>query len=91
MAGVSVHGGVETTASPRKGSPGYLKWYWLDQRRWPGQMEHMARTQSTPHQIHESSHGRPCHLSLVPRRHRRMERLWSEPSPARQTTTRQTN
>jgi hypothetical protein len=28
MAGVSAHGGVETTASPRKGSPGYLKWYW---------------------------------------------------------------
>jgi hypothetical protein len=28
MAGVSAHGGVEATANPRPGSPGYLKWYW---------------------------------------------------------------
>jgi hypothetical protein len=25
---VSAHGGVETTANPKPGSPGYLKWYW---------------------------------------------------------------
>jgi hypothetical protein len=43
MAGVSAHGGAETTANPRPGSPGYLKWYWTKSP------EGLAKWRSSPH------------------------------------------
>lgn len=37
MAGFSAHGGVESSANPKPGSKGYLKWYWTrgeGRRKW---------------------------------------------------------
>lgn len=41
-SGVSAHGGVEVTANPKPGSPGFFKWYWT---KGPG----LAKWRSSPH------------------------------------------